>query len=670
MDKQKAQQKIADLSNVLKDHNYKYYVLSQPEISDFDFDKLLKELQDLENQFPEFIHPDSPTQKVGGGITKNFETISHKIPMLSLGNTYSKEELLDFDGRVQKGLDEAPFSYVAELKFDGLAISLTYKNGELFRALTRGDGTMGDDVTTNVRTIKTIPTKLNPGDYPDEFEVRGEIFMHGAAFENLNSDREERGEPTFANPRNFASGTLKMQDSAVVAKRPLDCFLYAYYGTSEPNETHSGNLKKLESWGFKVSDAFKKCQNIEEVIDFIEYWEKERNNLSYDIDGIVLKVDSYDHQEILGFTAKSPRWAISYKFKAEAAQTILESITYQVGRTGSITPVANLNPVLLAGTTVRRASLHNANEIERLDIRIGDTVSVEKGGEIIPKITGIDLSKRGSDALKIEYPMQCPDCAAPLVRKDGEANHYCSNEQGCPTQLIGKIQHFIGRKAMDIEGLGNETVDLLFREGMIRNVADIFELKDKKEALLDLDRFAEKSVNNMIEGVEKAKLIPFDRVLFSLGIRYVGSTVARKLTEHFSDIWALKSATLEELIEVDEIGGRIAESVVQFFDNPQSVSQISRLENVGLNFKSAPKQKAIGNQLEGKIFVVSGVFTKFSRDELKKAISLHGGKAGSSITKKTDFLIAGDNMGPAKLKKAQDLEVKIISEDNFIELIK
>jgi DNA ligase (NAD+) len=529
---------------------------------------------------------------------------------------------------------------------------------------------MGDDVTTNVRTIKTIPTKLNPGDYPDEFEVRGEIFMHGAAFENLNSDREERGEPTFANPRNFASGTLKMQDSAVVAKRPLDCFLYAYYGTSEPNETHSGNLKKLESWGFKVSDAFKKCQNIEEVIDFIEYWEKERNNLSYDIDGIVLKVDSYDHQEILGFTAKSPRWAISYKFKAEAAQTILESITYQVGRTGSITPVANLNPVLLAGTTVRRASLHNANEIERLDIRIGDTVSVEKGGEIIPKITGIDLSKRGSDALKIEYPMQCPDCAAPLVRKDGEANHYCSNEQGCPTQLIGKIQHFIGRKAMDIEGLGNETVDLLFREGMIRNVADIFELKDKKEALLDLDRFAEKSVNNMIEGVEKAKLIPFDRVLFSLGIRYVGSTVARKLTEHFSDIWALKSATLEELIEVDEIGGRIAESVVQFFDNPQSVSQISRLENVGLNFKSAPKQKAIGNQLEGKIFVVSGVFTKFSRDELKKAISLHGGKAGSSITKKTDFLIAGDNMGPAKLKKAQDLEVKIISEDNFIELIK
>ena len=670
MDKQKAQQKIAELSSVLKDHNYKYYVLSQPEISDFDFDKLLKELQDLEAQFPEFIHPDSPTQKVGGDITKNFETHTHKIPMLSLGNTYSKEELIDFDGRVKKGLDEAPFSYVAELKFDGLAISLTYKNGELFRALTRGDGTKGDDVTTNVRTIKTIPTKLPPGDYPDEFEVRGEIFMHGAAFEKLNADREERGETTFANPRNFASGTLKMQDSAVVAKRPLDCFLYAYYGPSENNESHSGNLKRLESWGFKVSDAFKKCQNIDEVIQFIEHWEKNRSSLSYDIDGIVIKVDSYDHQEILGFTAKSPRWAISYKYKAEAAQTVLESITYQVGRTGSITPVANLKPVLLAGTTVKRASLHNANEIERLDIRIGDTVSVEKGGEIIPKITGVDLSKRPTDALKVEYPTQCPDCQAPLIRKEGEANHYCSNEQGCPTQLIGKIQHFIGRKAMDIEGLGNETVDLLFREGLVKGIADLFDLKDKKEELLGLDRFAEKSVNNMIDGVEKARLIPFDRVLFGLGIRYVGSTVAKKLTEHFSDIWALKSATLEELISIDEIGERIAESVVQFFGDPENVFQVERLEKAGLNFKSAPKEKAIGNQLEGKTFVVSGVFSKFSRDDLKKAITLHGGKAGSSISKKTDFLIAGDNMGPAKLKKAQDLEIKIISEDDFIELIK
>lgn len=664
-----AKTQVETLSAELKQHNYNYYVLAQPSISDQDFDYKLKELAALEKQFPELLDPNSPTQKVGGEITKEFQTVKHQWPMLSLGNTYNEQDLLDFDQRIQKAIG-SNFEYVAELKFDGLSISLNYQNGKLMRAVTRGDGTKGDDVTNNIKTIHSIPQQIKPGNYPEEFEIRGEVFMHRKAFERLNQERLDNSEVTYANPRNFASGTVKLQDSAEVAKRPLDCFLYFFYAHKNQFKTHWESLQTVKSWGFPVCGHTALCNNIQEVLAFIKTWETERFKLSYDIDGIVLKVNSFAQQEELGFTAKSPRWAISYKYKAASAQTILESVGYQVGRTGAVTPVAHLKPVLLAGTTVKRATLHNANEIVRLDLYEGDTVYVEKGGEIIPKITGVNLAERKPDAKPIEYATNCPRCGTLLVRNEGEAAFYCPNDEGCPPQIVGKIQHFISRKAMNIDGLGDETIENFYKKGFLHHISDLYELKDRVEELRTLERFGEKSITNMISGIEKSKEMPFEKVLFGLGIRFVGETVARKLARYFKNIDALQHASFTDLILVDEIGDRIAESLIEYFSVPQHLEQIEKLKKAGLQFSIKEEANELQSEkLSGKSFIISGVFEQFSREELKQMIEQNGGKILGSISAKLDYVVAGENMGPSKLEKAQKLNIPMISEQELLELI-
>lgn len=659
--------KIQALRDELNQHNYNYYVLDNPTISDYEFDTKLKELQDLEVKHPEYFDENSPTQRVGGAITKNFETVPHEYRMYSLDNSYSKEDLLDWEKRAQKILGEVPLEYVCELKYDGASISISYENGKLKRAVTRGDGFQGDDVTSNIKTIKAVPIKLK-GDFPEKFDIRGEIILPFAGFEKMNQELIEIGETPYANPRNTASGSLKLQDSAEVAKRPLDCLLYSLIGNNLPIKTHFEGLEKARQWGFKVPKQSHLAKNMDEVLDFINHWDKHRHEMPYETDGVVVKINNIHQQEELGYTAKSPRWAIAYKFKAEQVSTELNSISYQVGRTGAITPVANLEPVQLAGTVVKRASLHNADQIEKLDIRIGDTVFVEKGGEIIPKIIDVDLSKRPLNSVPTKYITHCPECQTELERKEGEANHYCPNFYGCPPQIIGRIQHFITRKAMDIEGLGGETVALLFNNGLVTNYADLYELK--KEQIIPLERMAEKSADNMIKGIEKSKVIPFERVLYALGIRYVGETVAKKLAKHYKSIDAIASASLMDLILVDEIGEKIAQSVVEFFENQENRLIIERLKQYGVQLEvSASNDTTVSDKLSGKTFVVSGVFVKFSRDDLKKAIEDNGGKVGSSISAKTHYVVAGDNMGPAKLEKAKQLNIPIISENDFIEMI-
>ncbi len=661
------EKKINQLSQQIEEHNYNYYVLAKPTISDFEFDKLLEELIKNEKEHPEFLKPNSPSQRVGGQITKEFKTVKHKYPMLSLGNTYSEIDLADFDERIKKGLHN-DYEYVCELKYDGVAIGLTYKNGILIQAVTRGDGEKGDDVTTNVKTIKSIPLKLHGTDYPEEFEIRGEIFMPRKVFDEINNEREEIGDQLLANPRNAAAGTLKMQDSSVVAKRNLDCCLYAVLGENLPYNTHYDSLMAAKAWGFKISNYMEKVADSAGILKFINHWDKERNNLAFDIDGVVLKINSFEQQRILGFTAKSPRWAISYKFKTQRVSTILESIVYQVGRTGAITPVANLKPVLLAGTTVKRASLHNADIIEKLDVRLGDTVFVEKGGEIIPKIIGVDETMRHSNSHKVTYITHCPECATALVRDEAQANHYCPNELGCPPQVKGKIEHFVSRKALNIDSLGSETIAQLYDAGLIKNIADLYQLK--KEDLLKLDRMAEKSANNLLAGLEASKNIPFESVLYGIGIRHIGETTAKKIAYYFKNIVALQNATLEQLLEVGDIGEKTAQTIIAYFADQRCVEIIEKLKSFGLRFQLSEEQLVnTSNKLKDLTFVISGTFSKFSRDDLKKTIEQNGGKSVASISGKTSYLIAGDNMGPEKLKKAEKLAVKIISEDDLINMI-
>lgn len=669
MSSNEVKKQIEALTAELKQHNYNYYVLAMPTIADYDFDQKLKQLAELERQHPDFADPDSPTQKVGGEVTKEFVTVRHRWPMQSLGNTYNAQELLDFDQRVRKAIGDN-FEYVCELKFDGLSMSLTYEHGQLARAVTRGDGVQGDDVTTNIRTIHTIPKKLNKGDYPEFFEIRGEVFMHRKAFERLNNERIENGEIPYANPRNFASGTVKMQDSAEVAKRPLDCFLYGLYTDRTLFKTHWESLEALEKWGFNVNDHSRLCGNIDQVLEFITYWDTERFNLSYDIDGIVIKVNNYGQQQELGFTAKSPRWAISYKFKAERVETELLSVSYQVGRTGAVTPVANLQPVLLAGTTVKRATLHNANEIIRLDLHEGDSVYVEKGGEIIPKIISVNTEKRHQNAVPVEYITNCPACGTHLERKEGEAAFYCPNDEGCPPQIVGKMQHFINRKAMNIDGLGDETIETLYQKGLLRHISDIYRLHKHADVLKHMDRFGEKSITNMLDGIERSKQMPFERVLFGLGIRYVGATVAKKLALHFKNIDALSRATYDELIAAEEIGDRIALSLIEYFSGGVHQQEIENLKNEGLQLAIEEKEITLASdKLAGKTFIISGVFEKFSRDELKDIIEQNGGKILSSISAKLNYLVAGDNMGPSKLEKANKLNIPIISDEELMRMI-
>jgi len=662
-------ERIESIVKELNEHNYSYYVLAQPTLSDFEYDKKLEELAKLEKEYPEYLDPESPTIKVGGYITKEFETVKHKWPMLSLGNTYNQQDLKDFDERVRKVIGN-DFEYVCELKFDGLSISLSYENGKLMRAITRGDGTQGDDVTNNVKTIRSIPKTIKALGYPESFDIRGEVFMHRAAFERLNNERVENNEIAFANPRNFASGTLKMQDSTVVAKRPLDCFLYFLYTEKHSYNTHWESLEAVKNWGFHVCEYTKLCKNIDNVLGFIHYWEEHRFGLSYDIDGIVIKVNNLSQQQELGFTAKSPRWAISYKYKAQEVETILEKVSYQVGRTGAVTPVANLRPVLLAGTTVKRATLHNSNEIKRLDLHLGDTVLVEKGGEIIPKIIAVNTSKRNNSALRVIYPEVCPECKTLLIRKEGEAVHYCPNDEECPPQIVGKIQHFIGRKAMNIDGLGDETIEAFYKRGFIVHISDLYTLNKKEELLKQIDRFGQKSIGNMLEGIEKSKQMPFEKVLFGLGIRYVGETVAKKLAAYFKNIDSLMNASFEELVTVEEIGERIAESLIEYFKDHKHKEQIEQLRSHGLQFESVQKTIDLeSTKLEGQSFIISGVFENYSRDELKDIIEANSGKIVSSISAKLNFLVAGDNMGPAKLEKATKLQIPIISDDDLIKML-
>lgn len=663
-----SKKRIEELTEQLNRWNHEYYVLSSPTVSDYDFDMALEELQKLEEEYPQFADSNSPTKRVGGDITKNFETVKHRYPMLSLGNSYSREEIEDFVGRIDKAIG-GEIEFVCELKYDGVAISITYENGVMVKAVTRGDGTQGEEVTANVRTIRTVPLKLH-GNYPPIFEIRGEIVFPLEAFNKLNQEREEAGEATFANPRNTASGTIKMQDSAIVASRGLDCYLYHVYADENVGKGHLESILEAESWGFKVpqlSDKYiSKAANVDEVMAFIDHWDQNRSKLPFEIDGIVIKVNDFDIQGELGFTAKSPRWAIAYKFKAERVATELQSITYQVGRTGAITPVANLSPVQLAGTTVKRASLHNADQIEKLDLRVGDMVYVEKGGEIIPKVVGVDLTQRPDSAIAVVYPSACPECGTELIREEGEAQHYCPNDSGCAPQLKGKIEHFIGRKMMNIDGLGAETVDQLFEAGLIRNVADLYDLT--KAQVLPLDRMAEKSATKLIEGIQASKKVPFEKVLFALGIRHIGETVAKKLAKHFGSLNHLMMASQEELIAVDEIGGKIAESIMGWFANEENMKLIERLKVAGLHFELGEQVEASGSALEGKTVVVSGVFQR-SRDEMKALIEMHGGKVGSSISSKTDYLVRGENMGPAKLKKAEDLGIPMISEEEFVAML-
>ncbi|RFZ82163.1 NAD-dependent DNA ligase LigA [Mucilaginibacter terrenus] len=665
-----AKEKIQSLTAELKQHNYNYYVLAMPTIADFDFDQKLKQLSELEKQFPDFADPDSPTQKVGGDITKEFVTVKHRWPMLSLGNTYNEQELIDFDQRIRKAIGDN-FEYVCELKFDGLSMSLTYENGALARAVTRGDGTQGDEVTTNVRTIHSIPKKLAKGNYPDLFEIRGEVFMHLKAFERLNKERVDNGEVPYANPRNFASGTMKLQDSAEVARRPLDCFLYGLYTEKLLFKTHWESLEAVREWGFHVDDHSRLVKDISGVLEFIKYWDTERHNLSYDIDGIVIKVNNYSQQQELGFTSKSPRWAISYKFKAERVETELLAVTYQVGRTGAVVPVANLKPVLLAGTTVKRATLHNADEITiRLQLHEHDTVYVEKGGEIIPKIISVNLDKRKPDAKPVYYITNCPACNTELLRQEGEAAYYCPNDEGCPPQIVGKMQHFIGRKAMNIDGLGDETIDMLYTKGFIRHISDLYTLKDKRDGLKGLERFGEKSINNMLDGIERSKQQPFEKVLFGMGIRFVGETVAKKLVAHFKTIDKLMSASVEELTAAEEIGGRIAESLFNYLADETHREEIEKLRRAGLQLIAEDKEVTLASEkLSGQNFIISGTFEKYSRDELKDIIEQNGGKILSSISAKLSFLVAGDNMGPSKLEKATKLNIPIISDEELLAMI-
>ncbi len=685
---------IDELCNQIEKHNYNYYTLSNPTISDLAFDQLLNQLIALEKQFPHLQNPNSPTLKVGGSITKDFTTVKHKYPMLSLGNTYNEEDLRDFDDRIKKSIGE-DFEYVCELKFDGLAISLSYENGVLVRAVTRGDGTQGDDVTNNVKTIQSIPHQLKGNNYPASFEIRGEVFMHKKTFEKLNAEyRKELEdkeiytetqilEKLYKNPRNFASGTLKMQDSSEVAKRPLDAFLYFLNAENNVSETHFESLKLAASWGFQVSDHYKLCKNIDAVIDFIKYYESNRHDLSYEIDGIVLKVNNYLQQEDLGFTAKNPRWAISYKYKAATAITVLEKVTYQVGRTGAITPVANLKPVQLAGTTVKRASLYNADEIERLDLHENDTVFVEKGGEIIPKIVGVDLENRNPNAIKIVYQSICPECKTELVRKEGEVIHYCPNVNHCPPQIIGAIEHFVSRRAMNIDSLGGETVSAFYKLGLIKTYANLYDLKydqilnliiETNEEIDDSKSkkrsIKEKSAQNIIEGIQASKAIPFERVLFALGIRMIGETVAKKLAKHFQNIDNIIAASKEQIGEIYEIGDKIAEQLTLFFSDMENVKMIEMLKKHGLKLAIEEEEgMERSNKLEGKTFLVSGTF-QMSRDDLKKMIEVNGGRNIAGVSKNLNYLIAGDKMGPEKLKKASDLNINIINEQDFLSMIK
>lgn len=671
MDRSSAEKRIKQLSTELEKHNHNYYVLDSPTISDFEFDKLLEELIALEKQFPEFLMPDSPSQRVGGTITKEFASVKHKYPMLSLANSYSTEDLMEFDRRVREGLgvtgDDNAIDYVCELKFDGLSISLTYENGILTQAVTRGDGEKGDDVTTNAKTIKSIPLKLK-GHYPSVFEIRGEIFMPRPVFDEINKEREEIGEAPLANPRNAASGTMKAQDSAFVAKRRLDCFLYNVLGDNLPHQSHFENMLAAHSWGFKISKDAKLLKGISKVLEFIQHWDTARYKLPYDTDGVVIKVNDYRQQKNLGFTAKSPRWAIAYKFKAEQVSTELLNITYQVGRTGAITPVANLKPVPLGGTTVKRASLHNADIIEKLDVRVGDQVFVEKGGEIIPKIIGVDFSKRKDNSHKTKYITHCPECATALERNEGEANHFCPNEAGCPPQVKGKMEHFVGRRAMNIDSLGAETIEQLYKVGLVKNIADIYDLK--KEQLVSLERMADKSAQNLIDGIEASKQVPFERVLYAIGIRHVGETTAKKIARKVKSLQVLMNSGKEDLLSIDEVGEIIAESIAEYFSREENRAIINRLKAAGLQFELSEEQQQAGSEkLKGLTFVISGVFNKHSRDQLKEMIEFHGGKNSGSISGKTSYLLAGDNMGPEKLKKAQNLGVKIISEVDFESMI-
>lgn len=659
-------ERIDQLREELHTHNYNYYVLNAPVITDQEFDHLMRELQDLEAKHPEHFDPNSPSVRVGSDLNKNFKQVEHKYPMLSLGNTYSQAEVTEFYDRVSKSLNE-DFEICCEMKFDGTSISLTYEHGKLVQAVTRGDGVRGDDVTDNVKTIRTIPLILH-GDYPDSFEMRGEILMPWDVFEELNRERELREEPLFANPRNAASGTLKSQNSAVVASRKLDAYLYYMLGENLPHDGHYENLMEAEKWGFKISHITKKVHSLQEIFDFINYWDVERKNLPVATDGIVLKVNSLRQQRNLGYTAKSPRWAIAYKFQAERALTRLNKVTYQVGRTGAITPVANLDPVQLSGTTVRRASLHNADIIASLDLHIGDMVYVEKGGEIIPKITGVDIDSRSADAEKVEFITHCPECGSKLIRYEDEAAFYCPNETGCPPQIKGKIEHFISRRAMNIEGLGPETVDQFYQEGLIHNVADLYSLST--DDICRLDRMGEKSADNIIQGIARSKEVPYERVLFALGIRFVGETVAKKVAKAFRSIDALAAANLDALIHVDEIGLKIAQSIISYFADEKNHELVERLRNAGLKLE-ADEEDLSGHTdiLQGKSIVISGVFSRHSRDEYKELIEKHGGKNVGGISKKTSFILAGDNMGPSKLEKAHSLGIAIIDENEFLSMI-
>lgn len=661
-------EKIEHLRQELNEHNYNYYVLNAPVISDREFDRMMEELQQLEKEYPQYSDPNSPTQRVGNDINKAFTQVKHKYPMLSLGNTYTIDEVASFYDRVRSGLNE-DFRIVGELKYDGTSISLTYRHGKLLRAVTRGDGVQGDDVTENVKTIRSIPLQLRGTGYPDEFEIRGEILMPWTVFEQLNAEREREEETLFANPRNAASGTLKLQNSAIVASRNLDAYLYYLLGEDLPSDDHYENLQIARSWGFKISDAMQVCHSLEEMKAFIDYWDVNRKNLPVATDGIVFKVASLRQQKNLGYTAKSPRWAMAYKFQAEQALTRLNSVSYQVGRTGTVTPVANLDPVQLSGTVVKRASLHNDDIIQSLDLHIGDMVFVEKGGEIIPKITGVDFDARGLlIGEKVTFIKQCPECGTPLVRYEGEAAHYCPNEMGCPPQIKGRIEHYISRRAMDIDGLGPETIDLFYRLGMVRTVADLYSLNESEIA--SLERLGEKSARNIIEAVDRSLQVPFERVLFALGIRFVGETVAKKLANSFVSIEALESATLDDLVGVDEIGPRIAQSVRAYFENEQNRNLIKRLEKAGVQMRiSEDRLSGFTDKLDGATIVISGTFTHHSRDEYKQMIEQHGGKNTGSVSAKTTYLLAGENMGPAKLEKARKLGIKIISEEDFLQII-
>lgn len=662
------QQKMQDLVDQINHYNHAYYQLNESLISDEAFDKLLAELQKLEFENPLFAIPNSPTQHVGGTITKTFKSVTHQFPMLSLGNTYNEEDLREFDERIQKALGDEKYEYICELKFDGVALSFWYENGKLIKGVTRGDGTRGDDITNNVKTIRTIPQSIQSTDFPSSFEVRGEGYMPISSFDKINAEKIANGEAPLANPRNAASGTFKMQDSRVVAQRNMACFVYAYLGNEIPFQTHEEGLKLMQKNGFPVSETYRKCSNINQVIEYIQAWEDKRHDLPLNTDGIVIKINDLGQQERLGFTAKSPRWAIAYKYPSEIAHTKIESISYQVGRTGNVTPVANLHPVYLAGTVIKRASIHNANEMERLDLHENDTVFIEKGGEIIPKITGVDSTKRELNTSKFEFPSNCPACSSELIRLDGEANHYCTNYLHCPPQIKGRIEHFIQRKALNIENLGTETIDLLVEKGIIGNAADLYDLSES--SFMGLDGFQSKSINNILTSIKKSKEIPFRQVLFGIGIRHVGATIAEKLVLAFQSIDNLAKASYDELVAVPEIGDRIAISIGEFFQDPTNQLFIEKLKSAGVQLSEEIQEIVLeGQALVGKSFVISGVFENFERDELKSKIIANGGKVVSSISSKLDYLVAGNNMGPAKLEKANQLNIQILSEEDFLALL-